>query len=106
MSDGRYSVQEILGRWGETVIFVATNETDPGSRHLYRASALAPNSAFCLTNKLPMFTNPEVICQYSDFYISAQTTFYVQVWIFLQSKSFARWQLISWLKNDSFRDLA
>ena len=72
-------MQEILGWWGEKIYFVATNETEPGSRHLYRAEASTPNSAECLTNKLPMFTNPEVICQYSDFYISAQATYYVQV---------------------------
>ena len=74
------SVTQILA-WTENkarVYFVGTNVSEPGTRHLYVAQTDIKGSS-CLTCNLKMHSNPEEVCQYSDFYISPNLRFYVQV---------------------------
>ena len=76
LTEGAMVVTQVLTWYNNKVYFVGTKENDPGSRHLYVYDG---SSSRCVTCDLPMANDTTKICEYSDFYLSPNTEYFVQV---------------------------
>ena len=72
-------VTQILTWMGNRIYFVGTKPNEPGMRHLYAADDISLGTR-CLSCNLTMSgAEATNICENSDFYLSPDVTYYVQV---------------------------
>ncbi len=76
LTEGPMVVTQVLTWHNNKAYFVGTRENDPGSRHLYVHDG---TSSKCVTCDLTMANDTTQICEYSDFYLSTDTEYFVQV---------------------------